>query len=215
MFHTCVTAFVLASCLASRAYAATIAYESYESFSEAAGTSLVREDWATVPVGAIEGQVINGIGYSYEDYFGHVLAVHSGGGWGFRLGVIMPNGVSNFSWSDQITFSFSQGLDSFGVMFAQGNYDGGGESIFAVRVGDGPVFYRSVPVVSEGPNIGYIGLGNLGGVDSVTIWRVQNGGDSVWTALHLDYAVVPMPPALAAGAIFVATLSVWRRRFVP
>ncbi len=110
----------------------------------------------------------------------------------------MPNGPSNFGWSDRVTFSFGgSGVDSFGIMFAQGNYTNIGTSVFAVQVNNGEIFYRSVPVVTAGPNIGYLGLTGLNQAGSVTIWQVQSGANVVWSAYHIDWATVPTPGVLA------------------
>jgi len=179
--------------------ASIVSHESYGAFSAAAPSNLIREDWSSVPLGVIEGQIINGVQYAHTNAFGHQLAIGNGGGWGFRLGVVTPNGVSNFSWSDRVTFSFGvSGISAFGIMFAQGNYTSTGTSVFAVQVDSGPTFYRSVQVVSAGPNVGYLGLTGLESAGSVTIWRAQSGGDSVWSAYHIDYAFVPAPSVCTA-----------------
>ncbi len=179
--------------------AAIVSHESYGAFSAAAPSNLIREDWSSVPLGVIENQIINGVHYTHTDAFGHQLAIGNGGAWGFRLGVVMPSGVSSFGWSDRVTFSFGvSGISAFGIMFAQGNYTNTGTSIFAVQVDGGPTFYRSVQVASAGPNVGYLGLTGLESAGSVTIWRVQSGANVTWTAYNIDYAFVPAPSVFAA-----------------
>jgi len=204
---TRMTGAVAAVAVAGSASATIVSHESYGAFFAAAPSNLIREDWSSVPLGVIEGQIINGVQYAHTSAFGHQLAIGTGG-WGFRLGVVTPTGVSNFSWSDRVTFSFGvSGISAFGIMFAQGNYTDTGTSVFAVQVDSGPTFYRSVQVVSAGPNVGYLGLTGLESAGSVTIWRAQSGANVVWSAYHIDYAFVPAPGALAllGGAGLVGT----------
>jgi hypothetical protein len=176
------------------ASAAIATHESYASFASASGTALQREDWSTVTPGILEGQSIGGLTYSHSDAFGHQLAVGNGGGWGFRLGVTMPSGPSNFGWSDKITIAFdTPGVTAVGVLFAQGNYSSTGTSVFAIQLDGGDIYYRSVPVNSFGANVGYLGLTGLTAVRSMSFWQVGSGGDAAWSALQIDYAFVPSP----------------------
>jgi len=197
--QTCILVALSAMLPTRSALSSIVAYDSYAAFAAASPTTLTREDWASVPLGVIEGQVINGVHYSHTDAFGSQLAVGNGGAWGFRLRTIASSGSSlAFGWSDRVTFTFGgSGVDSFGVMFAQGNYTDTGTSVFAVQVNDGEIFYRSVPVVTPGPNIGYLGLTGLNQAGSVTIWRVQSGANVVWSAYHIDWTTVPAPSVLA------------------
>jgi hypothetical protein len=186
---------------ARTADAGVTTFDTYVSFAAAAAPSLVREDWAGIPHGVIEDQTINGILYTHVDLFGHQLSLGNGGGWGFRLGVTLANGVSNFDYSDRITMTFSgPGLTDFGVNFVQGNYSSSGTSVFALQIDGGPTYLRSIPVTTFGANAGYLGISGLSSAKSVTIWQVGSGGDSVWSALHVDYAVVPGPGVLVIVA---------------
>ena len=65
--------------LTRSAVSAIVAHDSYEAFAAASPTTLTREDWTSVPLGVIEGQVINGVHYSHTDAFGDQLAVGDGG----------------------------------------------------------------------------------------------------------------------------------------
>lgn len=201
---------------ARTADAGVTTFDTYASFAAAAAPSLVREDWAGIPHGVIEDQAINGISYSHVDLFGHQLSVGNGGGWGFRLGVTLANGVSNFDYSDRITMTFAgPGLTDFGVSFVQGNYSSSGTSVFAIQFDGGTTYLRSVPVTSFGANAGYLGISGLAAARSVTIWQVGSGGDSVWSVLHVDYAVVPGPGVLVVVACCkIVGLPQRRRRIV-
>jgi len=188
--------------VAHLAVGAVVSHGAYSDFASSVRGDLVREDWSAVPIGVIQNQTINGVTYGFTDNFGHQLAVWNGGGWGLRLGVVMDSGVSNFGVLDRIEFRFgSHGLDSFGVMFAQGNYNDAGFAVFAVQVGEGDVFLRTVVIDSVGPNIGYLGLTGLDGADAVTIWRVQSDANVVWGVYHIDFALVPGGGALAGLAM--------------
>jgi len=185
--------------VARAASAAVVSHTAYGDFAAAVRGDLVREDWSAVPDGVIQNQTINGVTYGYTNPWGQQLVVENYTSWGFRLGALRTDGqLTAFGSRCQMEFRFnSQGLDSFGVMFAQGNYSDAGVAVFAVQVGEGEVFMRTVVIDSVGPNIGYLGLTGLGGADTVTIWRVQSDANVVWGVYHIDFAVVPGGGAVA------------------
>ena len=188
-----------------------IEHLSYADFLTSSGSGTIHEDWASIPNSTIiQDQTIGGITYRYQNAFGKQLHIGGGGGWGMRFGSIYPSGaVTNFGWSDVITFEFSTPIQGFGINFVQGNYSNSGTSIFAVQIDGGQVFYRSVPVVQYGANVGYLGLTRLESASSIKIWQAQSGANVVWGVYSVDYANIPAP---AASALLALAGLVSRRR---